>query len=87
MPVKRDCGLSGQCQPPGWERMAEKRLRSGCGGNGGLALEHDDTVRKVGGHDEVVLDDERSLLGMQDEPGQNYYELGRQMRELRQHTS
>lgn len=35
--------------------------------DGGLAIEHDDTVSKIGGHDEVVLDDEGSLLGVHNE--------------------
>ena len=42
-------------------------LRRRFGRDGGLTLEHDDAVREVGGHDEVVLDDERGLLGVQDE--------------------
>lgn len=33
----------------------------------GLAVEDNDTVGKVGGHDEIVLDDEGSLLGVHDE--------------------
>ena len=48
-----------------WTR--HQRLRSGRCIDGGLAFEHDDTVGEVSGHDEVVLDDEGSLLCVQDE--------------------
>lgn len=34
----------------------------------GLSVVDDDSVRQVGGHDEVVLHDEGRLLGVQDEP-------------------
>lgn len=39
----------------------------GVGANAGLAVEDNDTIGEVGGHDEVVLDDESSLLGVHDE--------------------
>lgn len=39
----------------------------GSSGNGGLAFKHDDAVCKVSRHDEIVLDDERRLLCVQDE--------------------
>ena len=42
-------------------------LRRSSGLNGGLTLEHDDTVGEVGGHDEVVLDDEGRLFRVEDE--------------------
>ena len=42
------------------------RLRCGFGRDGGLTLKDDDAVGEVGGHDEVVLDDERRLLRVQD---------------------
>ena len=46
----------------------EQRLRRACfGGDGGGALEHDDAVGEVGRHNEVVLNDEAGLLGVQDE--------------------
>ena len=46
----------------------EQRLRrAGLGGDGGGALEHDHAVREVRGHDEVVLNDEPGLLGVEDE--------------------
>lgn len=35
--------------------------------DGGLSVEDNDTVSQVGGHDEIVLDDEGSLLGVHDE--------------------
>ena len=35
--------------------------------DGGLALKHNDTVREVRRHDEIVLDDESGLLGVHDE--------------------
>ena len=47
--------------------LQTEHLRGRFGGDGGLTLEHDDAVREVGGHDEVVLDDERGFLGVQDE--------------------
>lgn len=48
----------------------EQRLRRVRGGVGrGGALEHDDAVRQVCGHDEVVLDHEACPLGVQDESG------------------
>ena len=46
-------------------------LRRSSGLNGGLTLEHDDAVGKIGGHDEVVLDDERRLLCVEDESAVN----------------
>ena len=47
----------------------QQRLRRvGERGDRGLALEHDDPVRQVGRHDEVVLHDETGLLGVEDEP-------------------
>ena len=42
-------------------------VRSGRGGDRGLALKDNDTVGKVGCHDEIVLDNESGLLRMQDE--------------------
>ena len=42
-------------------------VRCGSGGDTGIAAEDDDTVGEVGGHDEVVLDDEGGLLSVQDE--------------------
>ena len=51
----------------GFSRQRSWHVRVSGGRDGGLALEHDDAVREVGRHDEVVLDDERSLLGVQDE--------------------
>ena len=41
--------------------------RAGRGLDGGLALEDDDAVGQVGGHDEVVLHDESGLFSVQDE--------------------
>lgn len=35
--------------------------------DGGLAVEDDDAVGEVGGHDEIVLDDEGGFLGVHDE--------------------
>ena len=35
---------------------------------GRFTLENDDAVCKVCGHDEIVLDDEGGLLGVEDEP-------------------
>ena len=39
-----------------------RSLDSGC------PFEHHDTIGEVGRHDEVVLDDKRGSLSMQDEP-------------------
>ncbi len=39
----------------------------GPGVNGWLAVKDDDTVGEIGGHDEIVLDDERCLLAVHDE--------------------
>lgn len=39
----------------------------GAGLDRGLAVEDDDAVGEVGGHDEIVLDDEGGLLGVHDE--------------------
>lgn len=50
------------------QRITDSDIRRCSSGNGRLTLKHDDTVGQVGGHDEIVLDDERSLLGVQDEP-------------------
>ena len=36
--------------------------------HGGLTLEHNDAVSQVCGHDEVVFNDERCLLGVEDVP-------------------
>ena len=41
--------------------------RAGRGLDGWLALEDDDAVGQVGGHDEVVLHDESGLFSVQDE--------------------
>ena len=47
----------------------EERFRLvGVGINTRLTVEDNDTVCKVGGHDEIVLDDESGLLGVHDEP-------------------
>ena len=45
-------------------------LRVGGGVLGGDPIEHDDAVRQVGGHDEVVLHHEGRLLGVEDESAQ-----------------
>lgn len=46
---------------------SEERLRGiGVGVDTGLAVEDNDTVGKVGSHDEIVLDDEGRLLGVHD---------------------
>ena len=39
-----------------------------------LALEHNDAVSEIRRHDEVVLDNERSLLSMQNKPIQRCYQ-------------
>ena len=36
--------------------------------DGGCPFEHHDAIGEVGRHDEVVLDDKRGSLSMQDEP-------------------
>jgi len=36
--------------------------------NGRFSLKHNDTVSQIGGHDEIVLNNESSLLGMQNKP-------------------
>lgn len=47
---------------------SEERLGLvGVGIDTGLAVEDNDTIGKVSGHDEIVLDDEGSLLGVHDE--------------------
>lgn len=45
-----------------------RNVRSGCGGYRGLALKDNDAVGQVCRHDEVMLDNERGLLGVQNEP-------------------
>ena len=53
------------------ERVAARKegLRLvGMGIDTRLAVEDDDTVGEIGGHDEIVLDDEGRLLGVHDEP-------------------
>jgi hypothetical protein len=49
----------------------ESYARCSGGGDGGLAFEDDDTVGQICGHDEIVLNDEGCLLGMQDESRPN----------------
>ena len=49
----------------------QKRLgRRGGGGDSGFTLEHDDTVGEIRSHDEIVLDNEGGLLGVEDESNQ-----------------
>lgn len=43
-------------------------LRIGDGRDGGDTLKDDHTVSHVGGHDEIVLNNEGGLLGVEDEP-------------------
>jgi hypothetical protein len=67
MPVSSDCGLKNL-----WLRThidVENTLCLRCSRcrNGWLALEHDDSVSEVCRHDEIVLNDERRLLGMENE--------------------
>ena len=50
-----------------FEGNGNRNVRSGGGSDGGLTFEHDDTVGKVGGHDEVVLDDKGRLFRVEDE--------------------
>ena len=46
----------------------QKRLGwRGGGRDSGLAFEHDDTVGEIRSHDEIVLNDEGGLLGVEDE--------------------
>ena len=47
-------------------------LRCGSSRDGRLTLEDNDPVGKVGGHDEIVLNDERSLLRMKYESLDNF---------------
>ena len=75
MPVRRDCGLVGgtvsemrRDEGTGDEERRSEYLRGGGGGYCRLALEHDNPVGKIGGHDEVVLNDEGRLLGVEDKP-------------------
>ena len=42
-------------------------LRCGSGGDSGFTLENNDTISEISGHDEIVLDDESSLLCVKDE--------------------
>lgn len=44
-------------------------LRVSAGVFGGNAVEYDDAVRQVSGHDEIVLHHESRLLRVQDESG------------------
>jgi hypothetical protein len=47
---------------------SEKRLRLvGASIDSRLAVKDNDTISEVSGHDEIVLDDEGSLLGVHDE--------------------
>ena len=43
-------------------------LRCSSGGDSGFTLEDNDTISEISGHDEVVLDDEGRLLGVEDKP-------------------
>ena len=45
----------------------QKYPRSSSGSNSRLALEHDDPISKISGHDEIVLDDESGLLSVENE--------------------
>jgi hypothetical protein len=65
IPVSKDCGL------PCFQHRVDTRttaphLRGSGSGHSGLPLEYNDTVSQVRGHDEVVLDDERCLLSVED---------------------
>lgn len=72
IPVKSDCGLLGSKSDRLVFAKYEKRNRSrdvrrSGGSNGGFTLENNNTVGQVGCHDEIVLNDKRRLLGVEDE--------------------
>lgn len=51
--------------------MEEGRdLRGGGSRDGWLTLEDNDPIGQVRRHDKIVLDDERGLLSVEDEPGE-----------------
>jgi len=47
-------------------------VRCGCSRDGGLTLEYNNTIGKVGGHNEIVLNDERRLFRVKDESLDNF---------------
>ena len=57
-------------------RGEEGELRCGLGSDTRVTLEDDDAVSEVGGHDEVVLDDECGLLGVEDEAMRGKFDEG-----------
>ena len=64
MPVKRPCGLRRSAPAARHRRHARPRR----GLDTRLAVVDDDSVGEVGGHDQIVLDDEGRRLAVQDEP-------------------
>ena len=54
----------------GFRIIKLSNLRCSGGGNSGLTLKDDDTISKVSSHDEIVLDDERGFLRVEDESGE-----------------
>ena len=67
IPDSKDCGLALFSV---WERSGNdsQHSRGSSSSNSRFTLEHNDTVSQVCGHDEVVLDDERRLLSVEDVP-------------------
>lgn len=68
IPERRDCGLYtalsvDECN---YHTIC---LRCCCCRNGWLALKDDNSVSEVSCHDEIVFNDECSLLGVKDEAG------------------
>ena len=65
-------GVAAEGNIKGFEELvAASEQRLGClrtRVDRGLTVEDDDAVGKVGGHDEIVLDDKRCFLRVEDEP-------------------
>ena len=65
IPVSNDCGL--RCFQYRMDvRTTAPHSRGSGSRHSRLPLEHNDTVSQVCGHDEVMLDDERCLLSVED---------------------
>lgn len=66
IPERRDCGLYTALSVDECNYHATYLRRCRCR-DGRLALKDDNAVCKVSRHDEVVFNDERGLLGVEDE--------------------
>lgn len=67
IPVNKDCGLTLFSALIHLRTIAHSSRSSGSS-HRRLTLEYNDAISQVCGHDEVVFDDERCLLGVEDVP-------------------